>query len=164
MRMLGRRQGRSLQPLMAEAVNDVLRKPGESPIGDWVNYIRAINRLADVTQVFHPAATRDRLSKTGASVTELCHRRGMSSAIYCAWKAKFGGREVSDAKRLRALEEENARLKRQFADMMLDIAELKDLSKNGDARRGGSHQHGVSLVPADDGDLRSRLCELVWER
>jgi putative transposase len=52
---------------------------------------------------------------------------GMSSATYYAWKAKYGGLEVSDAKRLRALEEENARLKRLLADTMLDNAGLKDL-------------------------------------
>ncbi len=51
----------------------------------------------------------------------------LSSATYYAWKAKFGGLEVSDAKRLRALEEENARLKRLLADTMLDNAGLKDL-------------------------------------
>jgi putative transposase len=51
----------------------------------------------------------------------------MSSATYYAWKAKFGGLEVSDAKRLRALEEENTRLKRLLADTMLDNAGLKDL-------------------------------------
>ena len=63
----------------------------------------------------------------GAVVTELCRRHGMSSATYYAWKAKFGGLEVSDAKRLRVLEEENARLKRLLADTMLDNAGLKDL-------------------------------------
>ena len=51
----------------------------------------------------------------------------MSSATYYAWKAKFGGLEVSDAKRLRALEEENGKLKRLLADAMLDNAGLKDL-------------------------------------
>lgn len=51
----------------------------------------------------------------------------MSSATYYAWKAKFGGLEVSDAKRLRALEEENARLKRLLADTLLDNEGLKDL-------------------------------------
>jgi putative transposase len=51
----------------------------------------------------------------------------MSSTTYYAWKAKFGGLEVSDAKRLRALEEESARLKRLLADTMLDNAGLKDL-------------------------------------
>jgi hypothetical protein len=60
-------------------------------------------------------------------VTELCRKHGISSATYYAWKAKFGGLEVSDAKRLRSLEEGNARLKRLLADTMLDNAGLKDL-------------------------------------
>ena len=60
-------------------------------------------------------------------VTELCRRHGPSSATYYAWKAKFGGLEVSNAKRLRTLEEENARLKRLLVDTMLDNAGLKDL-------------------------------------
>jgi putative transposase len=51
----------------------------------------------------------------------------MSSATYSAWKAKFGGAEVSDARRLRSIEEENARLKRLLADTMFDNAGLKDL-------------------------------------
>jgi putative transposase len=59
-------------------------------------------------------------AEAGAVVTNLWRRHGMSSATYCAWKARFGGLEVSDAKRLRALEEENARLKRLLAKAMLD--------------------------------------------
>ena len=66
-------------------------------------------------------------AEAGAVVTELCRRHGMSGATYYAWKAKYGGLEVSEAKRLRALEEENARLKRLLADTMLDNAGLKDL-------------------------------------
>lgn len=69
-------------------------------------------------------------AEAGVVVTELCRKHGMSSATYYAWyawKAKYGGLEVSDAKRLRALEEENARLKRLLADTMLDNAGLKDL-------------------------------------
>jgi putative transposase len=66
-------------------------------------------------------------AEAGAVVTKLCRKHGMSSATYYAWKAKFGGSEVSDAKRLRSLEEENARLKRLLADTMLDNAGLKDL-------------------------------------
>ena len=54
----------------------------------------------------------------GAVVTELCRKHGMSSATSYAWKAKFGGLKVADARRLRALEEENARLKRLLADTM----------------------------------------------
>ncbi len=60
-----------------------------------------------------------------------------------AWKAKFGGMDVSEAKRLKALEDENAKLKRLLADAMLDASVLKDLpAKNGDARRcPGSRRH-----------------------
>ena len=61
------------------------------------------------------------------SLRELCRRHGISTATFYAWKAKFGGMEVSDAKRLKALEEENARLKRLLAESMLDQAALKDL-------------------------------------
>ena len=66
-------------------------------------------------------------AEAGAVVTELCRRHSLSSVTYYAWKAKFGGLEVSDAKRLRALEEENGKLKRLLADAMLDNAGLKDL-------------------------------------
>lgn len=66
-------------------------------------------------------------AEAGAVVTELCRRHGMSSATYYAWKAKFGGLEVSDAKRLRALEDENAKLEWLLANAMLDNAGLKDL-------------------------------------
>ena len=66
-------------------------------------------------------------AEAGAVVTELCRKHGMSSPTYYAWKARFGGLEVSDARRLRALEDENARLKRLLAEAMLDNAGLKDL-------------------------------------
>ena len=63
----------------------------------------------------------------GAKTAELCREHGVSSATFYAWKAKFGGMEVSDAKRLKALEDENARLKRLLAETMLDNTALKDL-------------------------------------
>jgi putative transposase len=57
-------------------------------------------------------------------------------ATFCKWKAKYGGLEVSDARRLKSLEDENAKLKKLLAEAMLDNAMLKDVaSKNGDARR-----------------------------
>lgn len=68
-----------------------------------------------------------REQEAGAKTAELCRRHGISSATFYAWKARFGGMEVSDAKRLKALEEENARLKRLLAESMLDQAALKDL-------------------------------------
>ena len=66
-------------------------------------------------------------AEASAVVTELCRRHGLSSATYYAWKAKFGGLEVSDAKRLRALEGENGKLKRLLAEAIMDNAGLKDL-------------------------------------
>ena len=66
-------------------------------------------------------------AEAGAVVTELCRRHGLSSATYYAWKAKFGGLEVSDTKRLRALEDENGKLKRLLAEAIMDNAGLKDL-------------------------------------
>ena len=68
-----------------------------------------------------------READAGAVVLDLCRKHGMSSATYYAWKAKYGGLEVSEAKRLRSLEEENGKLKRLLADAMLDHAGLKDL-------------------------------------
>jgi putative transposase len=65
--------------------------------------------------------------EAGAKCADLCRKHGMSEATFYAWKAKFGGMDVSDAKRLKALEEENARLKRLLAESMLDQAALKDL-------------------------------------
>ena len=57
----------------------------------------------------------------------MCRKHGISSATFYAWKAKFGGMGVSEAKRLKQLEEENAKLKRLLADAMLDNVALKDL-------------------------------------
>jgi putative transposase len=65
--------------------------------------------------------------EAGTPVAELCREHGMSDATFYIWKSKYGGLEVSEAKRLRALEAENARLKRLLADAMLDNAALKDL-------------------------------------
>ena len=59
---------------------------------------------------------------------ELCRKYGISDATFYKYKAKFGGMNVSDAKKLRALEDENNRLKRMLADAMLDNAALKDLA------------------------------------
>jgi putative transposase len=68
-----------------------------------------------------------RENDAGAAVAELCRKHGMSSATFYTWKAKYGGMDVSEAKRLKALEEENSKLKRLYADAMLDNAGLKDL-------------------------------------
>ena len=65
--------------------------------------------------------------EAGMATAEVCRRHGISSATFYKWKSKFGGLDVSDAKRLRSLEDENAKLKRLLADAMLDNAALKDL-------------------------------------
>jgi len=63
----------------------------------------------------------------GARVEDLCRRHGISATTLYKWKAKFGGMEVSEAKKLKALEDENRRLKKLLAEQMLDNAALKDL-------------------------------------
>jgi putative transposase len=68
-----------------------------------------------------------REAEAGAKTADLACRYGVSEATLYNWKAKYGGLEVSEAKRLRALEDENGRLKRLLADAMLDNAGLKDL-------------------------------------
>lgn len=60
-----------------------------------------------------------REQEAGANTAELCRRHGISGATFYAWKARFGGMEVSDAKRLKALKEENARLKRLLAQSLV---------------------------------------------
>ncbi len=64
----------------------------------------------------------------GMKTADLCRKHGISSATFFKWKAKFGGMDVSDARRLRALEEENRKLKKLLAETMLDVAMLKDLN------------------------------------
>ena len=67
----------------------------------------------------------------GIATAEVCRRHGVSSATFYKWKAEFGGMDVSDARRLKTLEQENARLKRLLAEAELDKAVLKDLLGNG---------------------------------
>jgi len=64
----------------------------------------------------------------GRPTAEVCRKHGISGATFYKWKSKFGGMDVSDAKRLRALEDENGKLKKLLAETMLDIAILKDIN------------------------------------
>jgi putative transposase len=66
--------------------------------------------------------------EAGAKTSDVCRKHGISPATFYQWKAKFGGLEVSEARRLRLLEAENTRLKKLLADAMLDNAVLKDLA------------------------------------
>jgi len=73
-----------------------------------------------------------REAEAGAKTPEVCRRHGIADATFYKWKAKYGGLEVSEARRLKSLEDENRRLKKLLAEAMLDNAALKDLlGKNG---------------------------------
>ena len=74
--------------------------------------------------------------EAGAKTADLARKHGVSEATLYNWKAKYGGLDVSEARRLKALEEENRKLKKLLAESMLDTAALKELlAKNGKARR-----------------------------
>lgn len=68
-----------------------------------------------------------READAGVAVKELCRRHGFSDASYYLWRRKFGGLEVSDAKRLKALEQENARLKQLLAEALLEQAVTQEV-------------------------------------
>ncbi|WP_438363439.1 IS3 family transposase [Sandarakinorhabdus limnophila] len=128
--------------------------------------------------------------EAGMATAEVCRRHGISGATFYKWKSKYGGLEVSEAKRLRSLEDENAKLKKLLAEAMLDIAVLKDISfkkmVTPDAKRnavaharetfGLSERRACSLIGVarrvvryeptrpDDAGLRVRLRELAGER
>ena len=68
-----------------------------------------------------------REQEAGSPTADVCRKHGISSGTFYKWKAKFGGLEVSEARRLRTLEAENARLKKLLAEAMLDNAVLKDV-------------------------------------
>ena len=69
-----------------------------------------------------------REQEAGSLTADVCRKHGISSATFYKWKAKYGGLEVSDAKRLKSLEGENAKLKKLLAEAMLDNAMLKDIA------------------------------------
>ena len=66
--------------------------------------------------------------EAGAKTGEVCRKHGVSGATFYKWKAKYGGMEVSEARRLKALEDENAKLKKLLAEAMLDNAMLRDVA------------------------------------
>src|SRR5262245_27606326 len=109
-----------------------------------------------------------RQQEAGARTEEVCRRHGIGAGTLYKWKAKFGGLEASDAKRLRSLEDENRKLKKLLAESMLDNAALKDLlAKNLTtprarraaaeklmARSGMSQRRAARLVGCDPKTLR----------
>ena len=66
-------------------------------------------------------------NEAGAKIGDLCRRHGISTATFYSWRKKYGGMDASEAKRLRELEAENAKLKRIVADRMLDMTSMKEL-------------------------------------
>ena len=68
-----------------------------------------------------------REQEAGAGTEDVCLRHGISQQRFYRWKSKYGGMEISDAQKLKALEDENRRLKRLLAESMLDVSALKDL-------------------------------------
>ena len=91
--------------------------------------------------------------EAGSATAEVCRQRGILSATFYKFKANYGGMDVSDTRRLKALEDENARIKKLLAEPMLDNAILKDVAaKDGDARceaeSGGSCLHDACGEPA----------------
>src|SRR4051794_24585806 len=109
--------------------------------------------------------------EAGAKTADLARKHGVSEATLYNWKAKFGGMDGSEAKRLRQLEDENAKLKKLLAEQMLDAAALRELlSKNGRARRqarsvahlqtvmGLSERRACCIVSADRKMVRYRPC------
>ena len=69
--------------------------------------------------------------QAGLGAAELCRKHGVSGATFYKWRSKYGGMEVSDAKRLKALEDENAKLKKLLAEQMMDVSTLREmLGKN----------------------------------
>ena len=81
----------------------------------------------EAQQVYRRPDHRHSEGARGRRIADLCRKHGVSDATVYKWKAKYGGMDISEAKRLKGLEDENARLKRLLADAMLDNAALKDL-------------------------------------
>ena len=88
-----------------------------------------------------------REQEAGATTADVCRKHGVSSATFYKWKAKYGGLEVSDTRRLRALEDENRRLKKLLAEAMLDNAMLKNVAAK------------KMVTPAARREVAAHLCQ-----
>ncbi|WP_132528726.1 IS3 family transposase [Rhizobium sp. BK376] len=98
--------------------------------------------------------------EAGAKAADLCRKHGISEATFYNWKAKYGGMEVSEAKRLKALEDENARLKKLLAEQMLDAAALRELL--GKKMVGpAAKREAVTHLKAVMGLSERRACQII---
>ena len=98
--------------------------------------------------------------QAGLGVAELCRRHGISDATFYKWRSRYGGMEISDARRLKSLEDENAKLKRLLADAMLDVSTLREmLGKKRLTPR--ARRDAVTWAIAEKGYSQRRACGLV---
>ena len=100
-----------------------------------------------------------REQESGGTTDEVCRRHGISPQTFYRWKSKYGGLEVSDAQRLRALRHENRRLKKLLAESMLDVAVFKDLL--GETDKLAARREAVLRLMAERGFSQRRACDLV---
>lgn len=114
-----------------------------------------------------------REQEAGSSTADVCRKHGVSSATFYKWKATYGGMDVSQARKLKVLEDENARLKRLLADAMLDNAVLKEVaSETGEACRSPEgcrgcstdlrHQRASGVRHPQRGSVVDALCALAY--
>ncbi len=101
--------------------------------------------------------------QAGLSAAELCEKHGISDATFYKWRSKFGRMEVPDAKRMRALEEENERLKKLLAETMMDVATLRKNLGNTVFAQFETESHHSQAGPAVWGKLRvfSPICVAI---
>ncbi|MBO9398116.1 IS3 family transposase [Shimia sp. R9_2] len=98
--------------------------------------------------------------QAGLGAKELCRKHGISDATFYKWRSKYGGMEVSDARRLKTLESENAKLKKMLAEQMMDVATLKEmLGKK--LLRPGSRRNAVNWAMKTKGHNQRRACALA---
>lgn len=96
----------------------------------------------------------------GLSASDVCRKHGISDATFYKWRSRFGGMEVSDARKLKALEDENRRLKKLLAESMLDVSTLKEmLGKNTDEER---YRLAISATSDVIWDWRLADGHVVW--
>ncbi len=98
--------------------------------------------------------------EAGAKCADLCRKHGMSEGTFYNWKAKFGGMTVSEAKRLKALEDENAKLKKLLAEQMSDLAAMKDLVLK-KVVESAVKREAVTYLRAELGLSERRACHIV---
>jgi putative transposase len=104
-----------------------------------------------------------REQEAGAKTADVCRKHGVSGATFYTWKAKYGGLDVSDARRLKALEDENAKLKKLLAEAMLDNAMLRDVAPEGDSTLPRISE-GVIMTPQPPGIGECRIVKLHLRR